>query len=80
MWVICLVGGFRELIGNGTLLGIPVSDVKCLDCYSRFQGLFCWGFYLLCSRKFVSEWKGKSGLKSSKMEVKTDAGLFELFF
>ena len=44
MWVICLVGGFREMFGNGTLLGVPVSDIQIPGLLFPFSGFILLGF------------------------------------
>lgn len=44
MWVICLVGGFREVLGNGMLWDIPVADWKVPGVMFPFFGFILLGF------------------------------------
>lgn len=45
MWVICLVGAFREIVGNGTLWGNIVSDIRLPGLLFPFGGFLLIGFF-----------------------------------
>ena len=53
MWVICLVGALRELLGNGTLWNMPVlEDSTIPGLLLPFSGFIVIGFIAAGFQKF----------------------------
>ncbi len=58
MWVVCLVGGLRELLGSGTLWDYPISDWSIPGVLFPFFGFILLGFLSAAFQKLRIHLKG----------------------
>ena len=66
-WVICLVGAVREILGNGTMLGVPVLDWKIPGLLFPFAGFILIGFLAAVMQKL------RNALKDGEKRTEPDS-------
>ncbi len=67
VWVICLVGAVREVLGNGTMLGVPVLDWKIPGLLFPFAGFILIGFLAAVMQKL------RNALKDGEKRTEPDS-------
>ncbi len=69
MWVICLVGALREVVGNGTLWSVPVSDWKVPGILFPFAGFILIGFFSAAFQKLRNHMMGIEARLAERKKV-----------